>query len=179
MKYNDTDLFTYWGSDGLNFSIDKAKYTSGKSKNHYQLYEYNNGSWSSTFPADSLILSSTPKNGDQIYVIYANGVVLPNTFNVAGQSNLCEVWYTQTSEFDVVLKLQTASNPALDEFRPHADPVDRTNKRAWIEFNPSQTFGNPDGTQDYIKVTAPATEVESQNYTETLSFPATFNGEEV
>lgn len=156
VEYCDTDLFASWGTDGLVYSLDKATYISGKTKNHTQLYTYNNG-WSPSLPS-SITTSSQPKNGDQIYVVYANGVLLPNSFNIVEQFDLVKVWRSSATQFDYLMTTIDAGTPSTNQCLLIADPVSRERKQALVLFNASQSLKPVVAGEDYIRVEFPVSE---------------------
>lgn len=163
VEYHDADLFTYWGSDGLVFTVSEA-FKTNKTAGSPSVYRWKrtNGSWvwdvegetAKTF--DSNITVSDPQEGNQITVIYAKGVLLPNNVSSA-QADEVKLWGSLTTQFDTLFEPMSTA-PTTNHFRVWSDGVDRKNKQAFIEFNASQTFADL-GEEDIIKVEFPSTEV--------------------
>lgn len=161
----DTDLFAYWGTDGLDFSVDKATFTTAHPKNYAQLYKCTDGAnntWEdeshTTVTLSSLgIVVSSPNTDDVIFVVNANGIMLPNNFDVGSQGTSMSVWSTTNSQFDTLLTQNTSTALSTGEYCPHSDKVERENKQTWVEFYVSDDYtGSGDDT---IRVEYPSTEV--------------------
>lgn len=176
IEYYNADLFTYWGTDGLNFTVASTwtgaptTYTCSTA-----------GSWT---PATG-INAPNAKVGDQIFAFKGKGVLLPNNVDPSGQLSKIKVWISQTTQFDTKLEVVTTGTPTLNsQCRLYADPVERENQQAFIVFNSSQTFADLGG-EDVVKVEFPTTKIVvtsidlSLDPSQPMEEQATLNGEAV
>ena len=179
VEYCDYSLFTWWASDGLNISVPntfKDNYTQGNMPKF--MWEYDseqvdpNPKWVSknggvSFANSGISVSGTPKDGDQIVVLWLYGVLLPNNVSQdAVTKGDVRVWVSKSSQYDFELPVYTANQVlSTGQCRLITDETkNREQKRAWIQFYSSG--GTSDGWsevvqgEDFIKVSFPSVKVE-------------------
>lgn len=180
VEYNDYDLFAYWGTDGLIFTVNKEDFNTAHPKNYSQKYTYDGSVWKdeggTTVNMSTLgIVPTAPKENDAIFVVNANGVLLPNNVDIANQKDNVRVWVTTATQFDTEYDGITAGTPSAGQFKIHADTVSREHKQTWLEFNSSFSPGGLDG-EDYIRAQFPSTEVGTQQITVLLDATTLVDG---
>lgn len=177
VEYNDVQLFEYWCSDGITIKVDKDAFISGKTVGVPCIYEWkwNGSSWAIisgglTFPSSQIEVLGTPKTNDEIFVIYAYGVMLPNNVT-QDQVGDMKAWASKKAQFDFELEVVDESSSAMWAVL-HTDPLEHEGARAWLEF-----FDNwqelVEG-EDFIRVEFPSvsvkvTPIENKQITGTAS----------
>lgn len=186
VEYHDCDLFTYWGTDGLVFNVDKALFdVAPRTKNYSQTYTYDGVNWLDESEPPLIVdiasiginVISTPNVDDQITVINVNGLLLPNNVDVTNQAGKVKVYYATVNQWDTEIQVVTDT----DDFVTgtcllHQDGVTRENRQAWIEFYDTYTL-DPE-QKDVFRVEFPSTEIAVTQiaYTEDGSETATLIG---
>lgn len=175
IEYCDTDLFAYWGTDGLEFSVDKSTFTTNHAKNSSVLCEYDGSNWkvngtTITMPYHGITVYSTPKNGDKIYAINANGVLLPNNVSPSQVGDVT-VRASKTVQYDYPLDAVSVTPSANGEWLLHNDPIttNRNKQQAWIEFYSGESFTQLVAGEDYIRVVFPSGNVTTTQITNEVS----------
>ena len=171
VEYNDYELFTYYGSDGLIFTVDDAAFKTTYTKHTPLMYwwKYNGSSWvwqSSFSPAPSfdtnIIKPVNAKSGDEIVVLYGHGLMLPNNIDVTTQVDDVKVFVSNATQFDTEIPVVSVSSSFVSgKALVVQDAISRENRRAHIEFYSSDTYktGADFQQQDTFKTIFPVTEV--------------------
>ncbi len=176
VEYNNRDLFTYWCSDGLNIIVP-SDFTTGKTLGTVYRYTWDESTttWVDTnstgvsFASTDITVKGTPENDDEIILVYATGVLLPN--NVTDKDKV-SVFASASSQFDTSLEVIDTGTPTAGQCLLHSDNTNnRENGRAWIEFSTADTSGTTEwikeivSGEDFIKVNFPSISIESTSYT--------------
>jgi len=172
MEFRSMSLFTYWGSDGLVFSVSDG-FTTGKTQNDVPLFRwsYNGSSWQTedggvAFDSTNINVVSQPNEGDEIVILYIYGVMLANNVSqnaLQGEGQI-SVRTSVSTQFDHELEIVTATETLTTEnCKLFTDMVaDRTGSRAWIQFG--KMWNEIVTGEDFIKVTFPSDEVIITEY---------------
>ena len=156
-------MFTYWGTDGLVFTVDDA-WKTGKTQGNpsYYKWEYNGNSW--TVIAGGVQLDQTKvkplnaKSGDEIVIVYAKGLLLPNNVDITSQKDKVKVYYATATQWDTPIEVKTDSVQS-GKCMLHADDVEREKRQAWIEFYYQDTYAVDPESKDVFRVEFPSTEI--------------------
>lgn len=186
VQYQTHDLFTYWGTKGLNFEVkDAFKTAHTKGSPTCYKWKYNGSSWvwaltgetSQTFDSTNIVPKS-PKVDDEIVVLHGYGLMLPNNVNV-DQYQSVTVTASVVMPLDTDVPVTTLPPLTTGNCLLRQDTVKRDNRQAWIEFYPNdftQTAADFD-MQDAFKVTFPSSEIsETQITNEVSAGTATLDG---
>ena len=178
VEYNDANLFHWWGTDGLSFSVADS-FKTGKTQGspaHYR-WKYSGGSWSGiagttlAFPSSDITLYSQPQNNDEIIIVYCYGVMLPS--NVAqGQVAGVKVYSSASTQFDTPITVNDSSVTPIPngECRLISAPINIERKQAFIEFgNSGVPLTQIVGGEDFIRVEFPSAESTTTTYTDVVS----------
>lgn len=182
VEYHDNQLFAYWGTKGLVFSVDQTTFNTQHPKNYSQTYTYDGADWKDqSVPAQTVNMATlgiTPideKEDDMITVINVYGLLLPNNLDLTNQvtrDELVSVFVSTVNPMDTELDVGTAT-PSTGECCVKADIVERDNPQAWIEFYagdftstpPKYKTGTDFDEQDAFKVVFPSTQISMTEYT--------------
>ena len=177
VQYHDVDLFTYWCSDGFTIMLDDTAFKSNARGEYMWTYDTDNG-WETpqgqtlTFANAGITVYGTPKDDDEIHVVYIYGVLLPN--NVAQtQINDVKVSATTSIQFDTQLEVLDsvhASSLAAGKCVLYSDETaNRDGRRAWIQFDATEAAAWNLGEEDIVKVVFPSVKIEITQYTGEVS----------
>lgn len=188
VEYHDCDLFTYWGTKGLVFTVTKEDFQTAHSKNYSQTYTYKDvggtvdwykeNDTSADFQTDGIDVISTPNLNDQITVINVNGLLLPNNVDATNQADKVKVYYANVTQWDTDIEVVTDPDPSVYKSGTcllKADGVDRENRQAWVEFYDTYTI-DPQKQEDVFRAEFPSTEIAVTSYTVTNEDTADLNG---
>ena len=169
IEYNDSALFTHWGTDGLVVTVGDA--FKSKPKGEYVYTKASGQSWSPALDASITVLS-IPQDGQgndldvELKVVYADGVLLPNNVSPSQASDV-KVWTSASMQFDRPLEVITTGTPTASQCLLHYDTMDVTRTKAWLQFGAVPT-SLVDG-EDYIKVEFPSVSIVITDCDETSS----------
>jgi hypothetical protein len=186
VEYHDCDLFTYWGTKGLVFTVTKEDFQTAHPKNYSQTYTYKDvggtvdwykeNDTSADFATDGIDVISTPNVNDQITVINVNGLLLPNNVDATNQADKVKVYYANVTQWDTEIEVVTDPNElGTGKCLLKADGVDRENRQAWVEFYDTYTI-DPQKQEDVFRAEFPSTEIAVTSYTVTNENTADLNG---
>ena len=171
VEYNDINLYTWWCSDGLSIEVsDTLKADLTLNKPIYR-WTWNGTTWATTagglsFPSSKINVHGTPQYdsvadvGDEIIIVYAYGVLLPNNVTDA---NDVSVFASSSLQYDTALTVIDSGTLATGECRLWTDDtMNYSNKRAWIQFcdNWTEILAGA----DFIKVVFPSVLVSMTQY---------------
>ena len=168
VEYQDCDLFTYWGTQGLVFEV-KDDWKTGKTQGNPSLYKWqydeDNSTWTtvegSTAFDSTNIVAPNPKDGDEIVIVYAKGLMLPNNVDNTSQHDEVKVFTSNILQYDT--EIEYAAVLAQGYFTIHTDSVSRDNRQAWIEFDYRDTYKTSADAEfkgeDTFKVIFPSAEI--------------------
>lgn len=186
VEYNDYDLFTFWGSDGLDFTVDdvafKSTYTEGAFTYRWQ-YDGNDWVWNSSehfSPQDpefdgTIIDVNNPTEDAEIVVLYGHGLMLPNNVDIGEQGESVKVDASFGYQFSTPVEVVTDKNDFISGtcLLVADDTNKRTNRQAHIEFYPTDVYktgveqnGDFEG-MDTFRVKFPSTQVDVTEYSDT------------
>ena len=178
IQFYDVSLYTWWASDNLIVTV-KDGFKTGKTQGNPAVYRWRweSGSWvtkegSTAFDSTNILVSGTKEEGDEIVILYAYGVLLPN--NVAqGQINKMKANYTTTLQFDSVLDILPESEKAqltTNKCVLYTDATQhREAERAWIIFDRTQAStwdASQHDMQDIVRIEFPSVKLDSTDYTD-------------
>jgi hypothetical protein len=114
--------------------------------------------------------SADLQGGEKIYVINANGVLLPNNVSPSQVGDVT-VRASKTVQYDYPLDAVSVTPSANGKWLLHNDPItdNREKQRAWIEFFSGETFTQPVAGEDYIRVVFPFGNVTTTQITNEVS----------
>lgn len=176
VEYGDVTLFTWWASDNLQVFVSDD-FKTGKTINSPAVHRYrwDGSAWSvvsgAAFDSTKITVTGEPQENDEIVVVYAYGVMLPNNVSPNQIEDFLKVQVSRAVQFDYSLPI-VAAQDTLNQGECKLwsdDTAHRDDGRAWIQFH-SSDIGNlikplVDG-QDYVKVTFPSVVTESREYTD-------------
>ena len=166
VEYNNNNLFTYWGTDGLIFEV-KDEWKTGKTQGNPSYYEWeydaSNSTWvtkagETAFDSNNIV-ASNPSDGNKIVIVYAKGLMLPNNVDETSQGESVKVYTSNITQFDT--EITPASPLTQGHYKLHTDTVVRGNRQAWIEFHYLDEYKNADSFEqrDAYKVIFPSTHI--------------------
>lgn len=174
VEYGDITLFTWWSSDDLQVFVSDD-YKSRRTINNPPVnkYRYDGSDWNEvigdSYIAAEITVIGEPQVGDEIVVVYAYGVMLPNNVSSSQIDDSLKVQASRAVQFDYSMPIVSAQD-TLNQGECKLwsdDTAHRENGRAWIQFHTSDVGAllKPlvDG-QDFIKVTFPSVEIERNEY---------------
>lgn len=162
VEYNDVQLFEYWCSDGITIKVDKDAFIVGKTIGVPAIFEWkwNGSAWTIvsgglSFPSTQIEVLGTPQEDDEIVVVYAYGVMLPNNVT-QDQVGDVRAWASTKSQFDFELTVDDESGSATWAML-HTDPLEHQGARAWVEF--FDNWQEIVSGEDFIRVEFPSVSV--------------------
>ena len=177
IEYNDTNLFTWWCSDDISIEVDsdalKTYLGSVDPSKPYYRWSWNGASWVDTnltgkaFPSTQIVVHGTPfydsetLQGDEIIVVYANGVMLPAN---ATDINKIKAWATSSLQYDTELETipfdETLATMKCKFWQD--DTYNYSRGRAWIQFY--DTWTEKVAGEDFIRVQFPNVNVSTTDF---------------
>lgn len=172
IEYTDTSLFTWWASDGLQVYV-KDDWKTGKTINSPAVYRYkwSGSAWTDVlntgvaFDSTNITFSGTPQANDEIILVYAYGVMLPNNVAQAQIATDVSVYASVSMQFDyemeVIDKTETLATGKCILWDD--DTNNRENGRAMVLFDTADVgdINNPKivnpivSGEDFLKVIFP------------------------
>lgn len=189
VEYNASELYTWWCSDDISVDASRLKSQLTINGKGFWKWKRESGSWVWRGSSDPSVdwstvssyidISGTQKNGQEIVVVYCNGVMLPNNVATAEAAANVEVYLSAKTQFDYPLNVAYQTTVTKGTCSVFSDPVTRVNQQAFVVISSLEKLSPIVTGEDYIKVVFPTLETTATTYTnlvDTNASNATLNG---